>query len=58
MRSLSFETAAEETIKPNYHLPDLNLKAIYNLLQKKDDDPGDSKIYWKINFDRFTQDLR
>lgn len=58
MRSLSFETAAEETIKPNYYLPDLNLKAISNLLQKQDDDPGDSNIYWKVNFDRFTQDLR
>lgn len=58
MRSISFESKAEDTTKPNYHLPELNLNAISNLLEKQDGDPGDNNIYWKVNFDRFTQDLR
>lgn len=58
MRSLSFDTIPEDKITSDYNLPNLNLKAISNLLQGKEDDPGDSKIYWKVNFDRFTQDLR
>ncbi|XP_014477901.1 PREDICTED: DNA-directed RNA polymerase III subunit RPC3 isoform X2 [Dinoponera quadriceps] len=57
MRSHSFDTMLEDT-KPDYNLPNLNLRAIANLLQNEKGDPGDSKIYWKINFDRFTQDLR
>ncbi|XP_076665582.1 RNA polymerase III subunit C [Andrena cerasifolii] len=59
MRSLYAETpeqAANE--KPNFHLPDLNLAVISTRLEGGNGDPGDNKIYWKVNFDRFTQDLR
>lgn len=58
MRCLSFETMPDDKFKPDYNLPELNLRAISNLLQGGEGDPGDSKIYWKVNFDRFTQDLR
>ncbi|XP_032674570.1 DNA-directed RNA polymerase III subunit RPC3 isoform X2 [Odontomachus brunneus] len=58
MRSLSFDTMLEDVTKPDYNLPSLNLKAISNLLQDKEGDPGDRQIYWKVNIDRFTQDLR
>lgn len=57
MRSLSFDTAME-TEKPNYNLPVLDLAAIRYVMQGQRADPGDSKIYWKVNFDRFTQDFR
>lgn len=58
MRSITFNATLEDMQKPNYKLPDLNLEAISNLLQNAESDPGDSKIYWKVNIDRFTQDLR
>ncbi|KZC06816.1 PREDICTED: DNA-directed RNA polymerase III subunit RPC3 [Dufourea novaeangliae] len=59
MRSLYSETP-EETAneKRDYNLPDLNIAAINKLIGGEQVDCGDSKIYWKVNFDRFTQDLR
>ncbi|XP_011694091.1 PREDICTED: DNA-directed RNA polymerase III subunit RPC3 [Wasmannia auropunctata] len=58
MRNTSFETMAEDSKKPNYNLPNLDLPAISNALQGKNAELTDSKIYWKVNFDRLTQDLR
>lgn len=48
----------ENTEKPNYNLPQLDLKAISNMLQGQNANPGDNGLYWKVNFDRFTQDFR
>lgn len=48
----------ENTEKPDYNLPDLDLTAISNILQGRDTDLADNKLYWKVNFDRFTQDFR
>lgn len=59
MRSLYAETpeqAANE--KPDFNLPNLNISVISKQIEGGIADPGDSKIYWKVNFDRFTQDLR
>lgn len=59
MHSLYTDTA--EVIvndKPNFNLPDINVAAITNQIQGNTCDLGDSNIYWKLNFDRFTQDLR
>ncbi|KAM0724812.1 DNA-directed RNA polymerase III subunit RPC3 [Formica fusca] len=58
MRSISFNTMTENTEKPNYNLPQLDLKAISNMLQGQNANPGDNGLYWKVNFDRFTQDFR
>lgn len=58
MHSTSFDMMTEDTEKPNYNLPDLNLTAISNVLKGQDVELPDSKIYWKVNFDRLTQDLR
>lgn len=55
MRNLSFDTATE---KPDYSLPDLDLRTISNVLQGQNTELSDSTIYWKVNFDRLTQDLR
>jgi len=57
MHSTSFDTKTEDE-KPNYNLPDLDLTAISNVLQGQNIELADSKIYWKVNFDRLTQDLR
>lgn len=57
MHSTSFNTMTEDTEKPNYNLPNLDLTAISNVLEKQSIELAD-KIYWKVNFDRFTQDLR
>ncbi|XP_033201122.1 RNA polymerase III subunit C [Bombus vancouverensis nearcticus] len=56
MRSLG--TIEERNEKCNFTLPDLNLTAITKRIEGNDIDCGDSKIYWKVNFDRFTQDFR
>lgn len=56
MRSLG--TIEERNEKCNFTLPDLNLAAITKRIEGNDIDCGDSKIYWKVNFDRFTQDFR
>lgn len=48
----------ENTKKPNYNLPQLDLIAISNILQGQNANPGDNKLYWQVNFDRFTQDFR
>ncbi|XP_024881319.1 DNA-directed RNA polymerase III subunit RPC3 [Temnothorax curvispinosus] len=58
MHSTSFDTMTEDTEKPDYNLPDLDLAAISNVLEGENIELSDSKIYWKVNFDRFTQDLR
>ncbi|XP_072759194.1 DNA-directed RNA polymerase III subunit RPC3 isoform X1 [Anoplolepis gracilipes] len=57
MHSTSFNKT-ENTEKPNYNLPNLDLTAISNMLQGQTVNPGDDKLYWKVNFDRFTQDFR
>lgn len=45
--------------KPDFTLPNLNLTAIVKKIEGDNNcDPGDSKIYWKVNFDRLIQDLR
>ncbi|KMQ97614.1 dna-directed rna polymerase iii subunit rpc3-like protein [Lasius niger] len=36
----------------------LDLIAISNILQGQNANPGDNKLYWQVNFDRFTQDFR
>ncbi|XP_012531114.1 DNA-directed RNA polymerase III subunit RPC3 [Monomorium pharaonis] len=59
MRCLSFDTTATGNIaKPDYTLPDLDLIAISNKLQGQKTELSDNTIHWKVNFDRFTQDLR
>ncbi|KAL0125937.1 hypothetical protein PUN28_004784 [Cardiocondyla obscurior] len=58
MHSTSFETTVKDTEKPNYTLPNLDVIAISNVLKGQNIELVDSKIYWKVNFDRFTQDLR
>lgn len=59
-RSLCTDTVEEKTNeKPDFTLPDLNLTAIIKKIEgDNNSDPGDSKIYWKVNFDRLIQDLR
>ncbi|CAD1477753.1 unnamed protein product [Heterotrigona itama] len=45
--------------KPDFTLPNLNVTAIIKKIEgDNNSDPGDSKIYWKVNFDRLIQDLR
>jgi len=58
MRNLSFETATKEIEKPDYNMPILDLRAIQNIIEGQESDPGDNEIYWKVNIDRFTQDFR
>lgn len=59
MRSLYTESVEEKANeKPDFRLPDLNMAALTKQIGGSACDPGDSKIYWKVNFDRFTQDLR
>ncbi|KAJ8676608.1 hypothetical protein QAD02_012395 [Eretmocerus hayati] len=58
-RSLcSQEMSDVPTDKPDFSIPNLNIKAITRLTQGNEADAGDRKIYWKVNIDRFTQDLR
>ncbi|XP_014218595.1 DNA-directed RNA polymerase III subunit RPC3 [Copidosoma floridanum] len=59
LRSLSSETLSDlPTDKPDFSLPDLNIKAITRLTQGYEADAGDKKIYWRVNIDRFNEDLR
>lgn len=58
MRSISFNIMTANIEKPDYNLPQLDLKAISNMLQGQNANPGDNEVYWKVNFDRFTQDFR
>ena len=57
MRSTIFETKPESSKKPNYNL-ELDLTAIHSVLQGQNADLRDSKIYWKVNFDRLIEHLR
>ncbi|XP_003703384.3 RNA polymerase III subunit C [Megachile rotundata] len=59
IRSLYTESVEEAApIKPDFMIPDLNLTAITKKIGGANADCGDDKIYWEVNFDRFTQDLR
>ncbi|KAK2588821.1 hypothetical protein KPH14_001693 [Odynerus spinipes] len=58
MRDLCCDVKSDIDEKPSFNMPELNLKALENLMEGKEADPGDNKIYWKVNFDRFTQDFR
>ncbi|KYN20584.1 PREDICTED: DNA-directed RNA polymerase III subunit RPC3 isoform X2 [Trachymyrmex cornetzi] len=58
MNCTSFDTMSEDTEKPKYDLPNLDLLAISQSLEGQNVAFSDRKIYWKVNFDRFTQDLR
>ncbi|XP_018307693.1 DNA-directed RNA polymerase III subunit RPC3 [Mycetomoellerius zeteki] len=58
MNCTSFDTMSEDTEKPKYDLPNLDLLAISKSLEGQNVEFSDRKIYWKVNFDRFTQDLR
>ncbi|XP_033327715.2 RNA polymerase III subunit C isoform X1 [Megalopta genalis] len=59
IRSLYAELPEEAAMeKPDFNLPNLNLPAISKQLEGGNEDAGDSKIYWKVNIDRFTQDFR
>ncbi|OXU26186.1 hypothetical protein TSAR_007003 [Trichomalopsis sarcophagae] len=60
MRSLCSDILSDvPTDKPDFSMPSLNIKALTRLTQGNETEPaGDSNIYWKVNIDRFTQDLR
>lgn len=59
MRSIGPESPVDlPTDKSDFSIPSLNVKAITRLSQGHEADAGDKKIYWKLNTDRFTQDLR
>ncbi|XP_018398493.1 PREDICTED: DNA-directed RNA polymerase III subunit RPC3 [Cyphomyrmex costatus] len=58
MNSKSSKTMTENSERPTYNLPDLNLTAISKSLEGKNIKFSDRKIFWEVNFDRFTQDLR
>lgn len=44
--------------KQDFSLPNLDLKSLTLMAKGTNADPGDNKIYWRVNFDRFAQDLR
>lgn len=52
------EQAQSVPFKPDYTLPNLNLNALEKISRGEISDTGDAGIYWKVNFDRFVQDLR
>jgi hypothetical protein len=59
MRSLCSDILSDvPTDKPDFNIPSLNIKALTRLIQGNEADAGDSNIYWKVNSDRFIQDLR
>lgn len=60
IRSLSAEALQEATfLKTDFIVPDINLAAIGKKIEGSDNvDAGDDKVYWSVNFDRFTQDFR
>lgn len=58
MRSLSFNTKLQENDKPNYVLPDIDVRAIASKLQNQAVDLPDKDVHWKVNFDRLIEDLR
>lgn len=59
MRSICSDILSDvPSDKPDFSIPALNIKALTRLTQGHEADAGDNKIYWKLNFDRFTQDLR
>lgn len=59
MRSIGPESSIEiPTEKSDFKIPSLNIKALTRLSQGQEADAGDKKVYWRVNTDRFTQDLR
>ncbi|XP_066603137.1 DNA-directed RNA polymerase III subunit RPC3 isoform X2 [Prorops nasuta] len=44
--------------KPDFTLPNLDVGVITDILEGNNKQAGDSNVYWRINFDRLTQDLR
>lgn len=42
----------------SYDMPELDVNELTRMINGHDGEPGDNKIYWKINIDRLTQDLR
>lgn len=46
--------------KPNYTFLDLDIPDLIKQVERKEVDNSNNivKIYWKVNFDRLTQDLR
>ncbi|XP_020279904.1 DNA-directed RNA polymerase III subunit RPC3 [Pseudomyrmex gracilis] len=58
MRSLSFDTKLQENDKPNYVLPNIDVRAIASKLQNQAADLPDKDVHWKVNFDRLIEDLR
>lgn len=59
MHSISTPLTNESTNEKSiFDLPTFNIKSITRLTQDQEADPGDSHIYWKVNFDRLDQDLR
>lgn len=58
MRSLSFDTKLQENDKPNYTLPDIDVRSIACILKDQAVDLTDKDVYWKVNFDRLIEDLR
>ena len=57
MRSIASNQNSEEG-SPDFNLPILNLKAMIQITQDLRGNPGDNNIYWRVNFDRLTQDFR
>lgn len=59
MQSKSTTTVCDHPLdKPDYAFPELDVKKLIKKLKDDRVNPGDRKIYWKVNFDTFTQDLR
>ncbi|XP_046748019.1 DNA-directed RNA polymerase III subunit RPC3 [Diprion similis] len=63
MRSIITPVAVEDTAdltaeKLDISFPDLNFLALSRMANGTAANPGDNNIYWRINFDRFTQDIR
>ncbi|XP_033216111.1 DNA-directed RNA polymerase III subunit RPC3 isoform X2 [Belonocnema kinseyi] len=57
MRSIASDKRSEDG-PPDFNLPNLNLKALIQVTQNLLGNPGDNNIYWRVNFDRLTQDFR
>lgn len=60
MRSVCSEKCSDEgpADRQDFSLPSLDLKSLTLMAKGANGDPGDAKIYWRVNFDRFAQDIR